>query len=73
MTAKSTLRTKRTDLPGMRHPILLAPKARAAGDYETAAVYAGEAIDLIRAVELAGAIVGRVVTEAEEALTQRFT
>jgi hypothetical protein len=38
MTVESTLRTKRTDLLGIRHPILLAPKARAVADYETAAV-----------------------------------
>jgi nitronate monooxygenase len=47
-------------------------KARAAGEYELTAVYAGEAVDLIQAVEPAGAIVGRVLAEAEAALAQRF-
>jgi nitronate monooxygenase len=43
-----------------------------ADGYETTAVYAGEAIDSMRAVEPAGAIVGRLVAEAEAALAQRF-
>jgi nitronate monooxygenase len=47
-------------------------QARAAGDFDTAAVYAGEGIDLVHAVEPAGQILGRVVAEAEAALTQRF-
>jgi nitronate monooxygenase len=46
--------------------------ARAVGDFDTAAVYAGEGIDLIRAVEPAGKILERVVAEAEVALAQRF-
>lgn len=48
-------------------------KARADGEYDTAAVYAGEGIDLIHVVEPAGEIVGRVVAEAEAALTRSFT
>ena len=47
-------------------------KARAAGEFDTATVNAGEAIDLIRAVEPAGEIVARVVAEAEAALAQQF-
>jgi len=48
-------------------------KARAAGEFDTAAVNAGEGVDLIHAVEPAGEIVRRVVAEAEAALAQRFT
>ncbi len=44
--------------------------AAAAGDAKTAVVFAGEALDLIAAIEPAGAIVARVVAEAE-ALLQR--
>ncbi|MFL9861869.1 hypothetical protein PQR72_40140 [Paraburkholderia madseniana] len=47
------------------------PKARAAGDYKTAAAYASKAIDSIQAVEPAGASVGSVVAEAEAALAER--
>lgn len=72
MTVESTLRTKRTDLLGIRQAIQLAPNAGAASDYETAAAYVGEAIDLIRAAEPAGAIVDRVVAEAEGALARRY-
>jgi nitronate monooxygenase len=41
-------------------------------DFDTAVVWAGEAIDLIRSVEPAGAIVERIVAEAEAALARRF-
>jgi len=41
-------------------------------DFDTAVVWAGEAIDLIRSVEPAGAIVARIVAEAEAALARRF-
>ncbi len=37
----------------------------AAGDLETAVVWAGESVDLIHSVEPAGAIVSRIVAEAE--------
>jgi nitronate monooxygenase len=47
-------------------------QALAAEDYETAVVWAGEGSDLIRQVEPAGAIVARIVAEAEAALAQRF-
>jgi nitronate monooxygenase len=43
-------------------------KAAAAGDYDTAVVWAGEAIDLIDAVESAAAIVERISGEAEALL-----
>ena len=46
--------------------------AAAAGDVETAVVFAGEGIDLIRSVEPAGAILDRVIREAEAALARRF-
>jgi nitronate monooxygenase len=46
--------------------------ARAVGDFEIAANYAGEGIDLIHAVQPAGEIVARLVAEAEAALAQRF-
>jgi nitronate monooxygenase len=43
-------------------------RARDAGDFDTAAVIAGEAADLVRAVEPAGRIVERMVGEAEALL-----
>ena len=43
-------------------------RAREAGDFDTAAVIAGEAADLVRAVEPAGRIVERMVGEAEALL-----
>jgi nitronate monooxygenase len=43
-------------------------QARDAGDFETAAVIAGEAADLVRAIEPAGRIVERMVGEAEALL-----
>lgn len=46
--------------------------AAAAGDVDTAVVFAGEGIDLIHAVEPAGIILERVVGEAEAALARRF-
>jgi len=42
------------------------------GDFDTAVVWGGEAIDLIHTVEPAGAIVARIVAEAEAALARRF-
>jgi nitronate monooxygenase len=47
-------------------------QANRENDFDTAAVWAGEAIDLIRAVEPAGAIVERIIAEAETALARRF-
>jgi len=47
-------------------------KAREADDFDTAVIHAGEAIDLVHAIEPAGAIVARVIAEAEAALTRRF-
>jgi nitronate monooxygenase len=47
-------------------------RARAAGEFDTATINAGEAIDLIHSIEPAGEIVSRVVAEAEAALAQRF-
>jgi nitronate monooxygenase len=41
-------------------------------DFDTAVVWGGEAIDLIHAVEPTGAIVSRIVAEAEAALARRF-
>jgi len=46
--------------------------AAAAGDVDTAVVFAGEGADLIHDIEPAGVILNRVVAEAEAALTQRF-
>jgi nitronate monooxygenase len=43
-------------------------EARAAGDFDTAAVIAGEAADLVRAVEPAVNILSRMVGEAEALL-----
>ena len=45
-------------------------QARDAGDFETAAVIAGEAADLVRAVEPAAHILNRMVSEAEALLRQ---
>ncbi len=42
--------------------------ARAAGDFDTAAVIAGEAVDLIGDIPSAGEIVERVAAEAEALL-----
>ena len=47
-------------------------EAGAAGDYDTAVVWGGEAVDLIHSVEPAAVIVERVVAEAEAALARRF-
>src|SRR5262249_54581233 len=47
-------------------------EAMAAEDYDTAVVWASEAIDLIHAVEPAGTVLARIVTEAEAALARRF-
>jgi nitronate monooxygenase len=44
--------------------------ARAAGDFDTAAVIAGEAVDLIGDIPPAGEIVDRVATEAEALLVR---
>lgn len=46
--------------------------AAADGDPDTAVVFAGEGVDLIHAIEPAGAILERVVSEAETALARRF-
>lgn len=46
--------------------------AAAIGDVDTAVVFSGEGIDLIRSVEPAAAIVGRTMREAEAALARRF-
>ena len=48
-------------------------EARAANDFDTAVIHAGEGIDLIHAIEPAGEILARVVAEAETALAQRFS
>jgi nitronate monooxygenase len=48
-------------------------EARAADEFDTAVIHAGEGIDLICAIEPAGAIVGRLVAEAEAALARRFS
>jgi len=47
-------------------------KAREADDFDTAVIHAGEAIDLVRAIEPAGEIVALVVAEAKAALARRF-
>ncbi|HET7314618.1 nitronate monooxygenase [Salinisphaera sp.] len=47
-------------------------EAVARGDAETAVLFAGEAIDLIRAVEPAGTIVARLIREAETVLAGTF-
>jgi nitronate monooxygenase len=47
-------------------------KAREADDFDTVVIHAGEAIDLVHAIEPAGAIVARVIAEAEAALARRF-
>jgi nitronate monooxygenase len=46
--------------------------AAAAGDVDTAVVFAGEGADLIHDIEPAGVILNRTVAEAEAALAQRF-
>ncbi|HTQ34524.1 MAG TPA: nitronate monooxygenase [Stellaceae bacterium] len=46
--------------------------ARDAADFNTFVLWAGEGIDLVRAVEPAGVIVERVAVEAEAALARRF-
>ena len=55
--------------PGARERYREAEKTAA---YDAAVIWAGEGIDLIHAVEPAGAIVERVVIEAEAALARRF-
>jgi nitronate monooxygenase len=47
-------------------------EAYAVEDFDTAVLWAGEGVDLVRSVEPAGAIVSRIVAEAEAALNQRF-
>lgn len=47
-------------------------EANAANDFDTSVVWAGEASDLIDRIEPAGAIVERIVAEAEAALARRF-
>ena len=47
-------------------------EAEAHDDLDIGVVWAGEGIDLIHAVEPAGAIVARIVMEAEAALARRF-
>jgi nitronate monooxygenase len=46
--------------------------AAAAGDVDTALVFAGEGVDLIHDIEPARVILNRIVTEAESALAQQF-
>ena len=46
--------------------------AAAVGDFDTAVVYTGEAIDMIHSIEPAAAILHRVISEAEAALARRF-
>jgi nitronate monooxygenase len=46
--------------------------AAAAGDVDTALVFAGEGVDLIHEIEPAEVILNRIVTEAESALAQQF-
>jgi nitronate monooxygenase len=46
--------------------------AAAAGDVDTALVFAGEGVDLIHDIEPAAVILKRIVTEGEAALAQRF-
>lgn len=47
-------------------------EAQSRDDFETAVVWAGESVDLIHAIEPAGALLGRIVAEAETALARRF-
>ncbi len=47
-------------------------EAARAQDFDTAVVWAGEGVDMIHSVEAAGAIVARIVAEAEAALAGRF-
>ena len=47
-------------------------EATAAQDFSSAVVWGGESVDLIHSVDPAGAIVARIVAEAEAALAQRF-
>ncbi len=75
-------RTRLTEKLGIRHPVLQSPMGGSAGGSLAAAVSAagglglvvwgGEAIDLIGAVEPAGAILSRIVAQAEAALARRF-
>jgi hypothetical protein len=48
------------------------PRRLRRGDFDTAVVYTGEAIDMIHSIEPAEAILHRLVAEAEAALARRF-
>jgi hypothetical protein len=51
---------------------LVMPRRLRRGDFDTAVVYTGEAIDMIHSIEPAEAILHRVVAGAEAALARRF-
>ena len=46
-------------------------RAAKEGDFDTAVVWAGEAVDLIKRIDSAGALVARICEEAEELLRAR--
>jgi hypothetical protein len=48
------------------------PRRLRRGDFDTAVVYTGEAIDRIHSIEPAEAILRRVIAGAETALARRF-
>ena len=65
-------RSREAALAGDPAEIALFAKAREGDDFDTVVIHAAEPIDLVHAIEPAGAIVARVVAEAEAALARRF-
>lgn len=69
--------TALTEMFALQHPIVLGPMggvsgrhlaAARGGNYDTAVVWAGEAVDLIKSVEGAAALVARISADAEAQL-----
>ena len=65
-------RGREPPLAGGPAELALCSEAREADDFDTVVIHAGEAIDLVHAIEPAGAIVARVIAEAEAALARRL-
>lgn len=57
-------RSRESELLQLQEEAARYAEARAAGDFDTAAVIAGEAVDLIHDIPSAVDVVGRIVTEA---------
>ena len=66
-------RGRETALAADRAELASYAEALGADDFDTAVIHAGEGIDLICAIEPAGAIVSRLVAGAEAALARRFS